>query len=477
MAEVTRATGGRPPGRSTSLRGRLLRLVTLATVLVWVLAAVLSYHQAQREMRELMDAQMDNTARLLLAQAQFNERHLSGLLDNMAALRGAKRLHDELPIEFQIAHADGTTLVRSKGAPEISVTETLGFADRVYGGQTWRSLSLSTEDGNYRVQVLQSIRLRDKEVLELAVQAVLPLGVLFPLLLSLIYLSVRRGLKPLDELADDMATRSLDNLEALTGHAVPREAQPMVAALNDLLSRLAATLEYERRFTADAAHELRTPLAAVKVQAQVALISTDSADQRHALKQVLAGAERATHLVEQLLRMARLDPLASLPDPQTVDLADLAQMVVAEVQETNAKNAAAFDAAGRIDLEIGEGAAACVRADRDLLSIALRNLLDNALRYTPAGSRVTVSVHHDAGECSLVVSDEGEGVAANELPRLTERFYRGSEVRAVGTGLGLAIVQRIAELHGARLEIANRQGGGLVARLRWPGASPAADTT
>jgi two-component system sensor histidine kinase QseC len=378
----------------------------------------------------------------------------------MLALRGSKPRHNELTLEFQIIRADGTLLARSPNAPDMLVNGALGYANIIHEAHPWRSLTLATRKGEYRIQVAQLVRLRDREALEIARKTVLPLGILFLPLLVLIYFSIRRGLKPLDDLANDVGMRSPENLSALVSPSAPLEARPLVLALNQLLLRLATTLEHERRFTADAAHELRTPLAAVKIQAQVALVSNDTADQRHALKQVLAGANRATHLVEQLLRMARLDPLARLPDPREIDLAELARRLIAELY--------ASDEAGRknIDLDISDGLVR-VNGDPDLLGAALRNLLDNALRYTPAGSKITVYVRVENGEPVLGVIDEGEGVPAEELPRLLERFYRGRGTGVEGSGLGLAIVSRIAGLHGARLEVDNRQAGGFEARLRW----------
>lgn len=454
--------------RARSLRWRLLRSMTIATLLIWVVAAALSYRQASREVQQLMDGQIAKSARLLLAQVARNEDHLADLSTNMDRLIGVTSGHKEIGMEFRISRLDGAVLAHSANAPATPRSGALGYANIVHEAQPWRSLTLSTENGEYRVQVAQSISLRDREALEIARKTVLPLGVLFPLLLVLIYFSVRRGLKPLDDLASDVAMRSPENLSELTSHAAPLEARPLVDALNQLLGRLATTLEHERRFTADAAHELRTPLAAVKVQAQVALVSSDAADQRHALSQVLAGADRATHLVEQLLRMARLDPLARLPDPREIDLAELARRTVADLYET------ARAAAQNIELEISD-AAVRVNGDRELLGAALRNLLDNALRYAPAGSKITVYVRARHGEQLLGVIDEGEGVPLEELPRLVERFYRGRESSAEGSGLGLAIVRRIADLHGARLEVENRQAGGFDARLHWYATSATPD--
>jgi two-component system sensor histidine kinase QseC len=227
-----------------------------------------------------------------------------------------------------------------------------------------------------------------------------------------------------------------------------------------LLGRLSATLDNERRFTADAAHELRTPLAALKVQAQVAMATRDPDEHKHALTQVLAGADRATRLVEQLLRLARLDPVVRLPDPLQLDLADLAAKAVEDAQGMAATKSQKLTLSAQ-DTPVE------INGDRDLLGAAARNLIDNALRYTPEHGEITVSASIEHGEPLLTIIDNGPGVPDAELPHLVERFYRGRDVNAEGSGLGLAIVHRIAELHGARLEVENLSGGGFSARLRW----------
>ncbi len=453
----------RPAG---SLRLRLVRLVSVATLAIWALAGALSYNQASHDVRELMDSQLAQSAALLLSQAVHAPESLADVAAETAQLRGVRKGSNSLTLEFQVVGADGRVVARSLNGPDRPIGDKLGYADVGHGGENWRSLVLLTPRGD-RIQVIQSNRLRDKEALEIAVKTVVPLGLFIPVLIGLIYFSVRRGLKPLDDLAAQASARSSENLEPL-GHAnAPREAQPLVAELNRLLLRLGATLENERRFTADAAHELRTPLAAVRVQAQVALASPSAEVQRHALQQVVAGADRATRLVEQLLRLARLDPLARLPDPQPVDLAELAREAVdATATESGVEQAVRLEALAE---------ALTVAGDHGLLAAALRNLIDNALRYTPAASTVTVFARMEHGEPLLGVADDGPGVPAEELPKLIERFYRGRDTTTEGSGLGLAIVRRIAELHGARFEVGNRAEGGFEAYLRWcaNGAQPA----
>lgn len=441
-----------------SLRWRLLLLVSIASLAILVVASAMSYRRARHEVQELMDDQMAKTAQLLLAEAIEGEDQLANLPARIAGIRGLRSRRNELTLEYQVGRPDGAVLTRSAHAPSTPLSSRLGYANVEQGGEHWRSLILESADGTYRVQIAESIPKRDKEAWEIAVKTVQPLGFIFPLLLLAIYFSVRRGLKPLDDLASEVATRSSDNLTPLAGRAVPREAQPLVAAINRVLYRLGYSLESERRFTADAAHELRTPLAAARIQAQVALMSPNAETRQHALAQTLAGLDRATRLVEQMLRLARLDPLAQLAQTQPVDLVALAQRVAAGAQDA-APHA-------RIALELAEDAAP-VPGDPDLLEVALRNLIDNAIRYSPEAGEISVQLQAGNGQPVLAVRDNGPGVPAEELPRLTERFYRGASVTAEGSGLGLTIVGRIAELHGATLELANRDGGGFEARLRW----------
>ena len=441
-----------------SLRWRLLGLVSIAAVLIVGLAAALSYQQARHEVQELMDGQMTRMARLMLAQVQEDATHLMNLPGFLAAQRGFRISHSELTLEYQIGKPDGTMLVRSEGIPVDAFANALGFSTVIYENKPWRNLILETTDGAYRIQVAQSIRKRDKEALEISRKTTLPLAVVFPLLLVAIYFSVRRGLKPLDELAHDVSCRSPENLSLLPDEATPREVQPLVTALNRLIFRVNNSLENERRFTADAAHELRTPLAAVRIQTQVAMLSEDVEKRNHALAQALAGIDRSTRLVEQMLRLARLDPLARLLTPAKVDLAELVRDVVAGLRDASSVTS--------ITLDLDESTS-LIDGDAGLLEIALRNLVDNSLRYSAPDSSVMVFLRSETVGLVMGVSDNGPGVKAEELPRLVERFYRGASVQAEGSGLGLTIVHRIAELHGARLELANREGGGFQACLRW----------
>lgn len=287
-------------------------------------------------------------------------------------------------------------------------------------------------------------------------------GMLAPLLFGLpllgawIWFATRRGLAPLDRVAEEIAARAPERLDPVAPAVAPREVRPMLDAMNALFGRVAIALDQERRFTADAAHELRTPLAAIVAQAQVARRARDDAERDHALGQIAVGAQRAGRLVDQLLTLARLDPAAGLP-LAPVRLDELAAEVCAD------HGAAALEK--NIALELDAPEPAVVAGNADMLRALLRNLLDNALRYTPAGGKVGVGVTVDV----LAVSDSGPGIPAAERENALRRFHRLAGQETAGSGLGLSIAARIAELHGARLELADGIGApGLAVRVTFP---------
>ncbi|MGK2952676.1 MAG: ATP-binding protein [Thiobacillus sp.] len=445
--------------KPASLRTYLLIMLLSVTSLVWLAASVWSYSDARHEAEELLDAQLAQSARLLMAQTRHvmaeGAEHLTAF-DFMYE----HGLHPyEQNLQFRIEDDRGRTLLSSASPPPVLTEQSSGYANVFADGLGWRVLVIRDKASSLRVEVAQSLGIRDELAQYVALRLAIPVLLALPLLGVLIYLVVGRALRPLNELANTVKTRTPANLHPVESSGLPREVQPLADALNRLLDRLSRALESERRFTADASHELRTPLAAIQMQAQVALATASDDDRRHALEQVLAGTRRATGLVEQLLRLARIDPLAGLAHTQAIELDALAAQVVAELCP-NADTC-------QLRLAPTHDFGVTIEGDADLLGVALRNLVGNALRHAPAGSEITVGVEQGNGEPQLWVTDNGPGVPEAELPHLTERFYRGRDVTTEGSGLGLAIVKRIAELHGANLELENRPQGGLRAVLVW----------
>jgi two-component system sensor histidine kinase QseC len=447
-----------------SLRRRLLALLSGTVLLAWAATAIFSYFDARHEIGEMLDAHLAQSAGLIAAQLEHE-------IDGGKGTAVPRRYGQERKIAFQVWDGNNALRLHSVSAPQtrLSASEE-GFADAVIEGKRWRIFSRRDESGRFLVQVGERYELRDELAESVAGHLMHPLAIALPALALLIWLAVGAGLAPLARLAGEVGRRAPDNLAPLEESRAPREVRPLLGALNDLFARLRASLEQERRFTADAAHELRTPLAAVKTQAQVALAAADAKERAHALAQVVTGADRAAHLVEQLLALARLDPQTALAQAQGVSLRALAAECVA----------ALAPAAAQKGIEVGLVAADAgqVFGDSTLLAVLLRNLVDNAVRYSASGGEVEVRVASDDGSVLLSVTDSGPGIPAAEHSRVFERFYRVLGSGAEGSGLGLSIVRRIADLHRASIALADGPGGrGLVASVRFPAgqaASPAA---
>ncbi|MCK9379999.1 MAG: ATP-binding protein [Sulfuritalea sp.] len=299
---------------------------------------------------------------------------------------------------------------------------------------------------------------RNEVAAEIAGQLLKPMLFALPALALLLVVAIGFALTPLRRLARDVAARTPDRLDPLPVEALPSEVAPLVTRLNSLFADIMRALENERRFTADAAHELRTPLAALKAQAQVALASVDATERQHALTQILVGCDRATHLVAQLLTLARLD--ADTPQ-QTQDVA--LRAIAEEVLAMSAGEA--IERGCELVLHDGD---AQVRGDAVLLQVLLRNLVDNALRHG-GGTQIEVSITRRNDRAVLTVSDNGRGIAADERERVQQRFYRSASADSSGSGLGLSIVGRIAELHRGAVEIdAPAAGNGVALRVSLP---------
>jgi two-component system sensor histidine kinase QseC len=310
------------------------------------------------------------------------------------------------------------------------------------------------------IQVAEPLAGREALARHITLKMLLPTFIVLPVLALLIWFGVGAGLRPLQQLKQEVKQRAANHLEPLAMADVPEEVAPLVNALNELFVRLKSAFEGERRFTADAAHELRTPLAALKIQAQVALRSKDETERNNALENVLHGVDRATRLVAQLLTLARVDPETAVAGFKQVDLHSLAVSVMADVEH--------LAHAKQIEMLLEEGQAHQVLGDDAQLALLMRNLLDNAIRYTPVGGSVSVNVS-DINGINLEVRDTGPGIPEAERKQVQQRFYRITGSGEEGSGLGLSIVRRIADLHGARFELSDNDAGqGLLARVIWP---------
>lgn len=451
-----------------SLQARLLALLLLLVTLVWLAAAVLIWIDASDELDELLDGHLAQSAALLIVQ-QTSHGNES---DESDRVEDAPSLHKYAPrVAFQVFH-EGRLTMRSANAGSGPMSPTLrGFATvQLDDKATWRVFGARGSEGDVQVFVGEQTESRDSILWVVLMGVLMPLMYALPLLALGGWLAVRNGLAPLRQLSQVLAKRQPDALEPVVLRDVPSEIDPVVQSLNALFERIQFMMASERRFTADAAHELRTPIAAIRTQAQVALgAGTDDAQRDHALNTTLAGCDRATHLVDQLLTLSRLESSSTAAPGGVVDVSAVAQRVSADL---------ALNALGREQvLELDAPAPALIAADDMLTSVLLRNLLDNALRYSPAAAKVHVSVTRADQQVTLQVDDSGPGMSDVDIARLGERFYRVLGNEQTGSGLGWSIVRRIAKVYGAQVDIRRSEKlGGLCVTVRWASAPSPAPT-
>ena len=432
-----------------TIRWRLLIWLLPAIAVTLAVAAFASYRFARDEVDELFDYQLRVTADALRDQS-----FLSLALDTAPPEAG------EYGVLVQVWDRARGIVFASRHDRQLPLILETGFHNIAIGGARYRVYSLAREER--LIQVAQPMSLRAERSAEIAFRNTFPYAILMPLTLLLAWLAVGAGLRPLERLSGELHARSPDSLTPLALDSLPGEVRPLVENLNDLLVRLEHALRAQRSFIADAAHELRSPMTALRLQLDLAGQSADAAERAAALAALRGGLDRSIRLVEQLLTLARLDPEAPART-EPVELAGVARAVVAE------RAVIAGDAG--VDLSLAHVEPTGVRGDADALAVLLGNLVDNALRHTPRGGRVDVAVRRDGARGILEVIDGGPGIPAAERERVFDRFYRGDAGGATGSGLGLAIVRRIAERHGAEVRLEDGpQGRGLVVRVVFPAA-------
>lgn len=457
----------------TSIRGRLAMLVLASITLVWIFAFGWSYRQAAREVGEWDDARLVQLAQVLVLLdtndlSILSRTRLDARNEYRHAGSGANEEDgDKTPREvlFEVHDASGRIIASSSrlvplGASELPSAATTGARTVTLGGQRWHTYVLHGSATGRIVRVLESTNNRSDLTTGVARRIARPIVFALPFLAWLVWISIGRSLAPLKALSSTIGTRDAIKLEPIEMVTSPVEVRPLVDAINQLLSRLRLSMTRERAFTADAAHELKTPLAAIKVQAQVALSAHDAAQQRLAMQRVIQGVNRSAHLAEQLLLLARLDEHRTI-SVQPIALDALVQRVIAAHEPDAIRKHMRVDFVGGLRAE--------VIAEPALLDILLGNLIDNAIRYGNSGGRIEVAIRRDAHASVLTVSDNGPGVAAEQVARLTDRFFRVTGASANGSGLGLSIVARIAECFGGKLDFGTGISGlGLAVNISFP---------
>jgi signal transduction histidine kinase len=433
-----------------SIRARLLLALIVLVAGVSALTATITYRRVLNETSTLFDYQLRQMALSLRGQISIAPR--------------IEVPPDQGDMDFVIQIWDlfGSRMYLSRpGLPMINQT-VLGYADLSLQGQAWRAYGLQTRDGV--IQIAQPVRVRERLARASAWHIVIPLLLLLPVLSLLAVWTVGRGLRPLRRLTADIQRRDVRSLTPLAARNLPREIDPLVAELNRLLARLRASFAMQHNFIADAAHELRSPLTALRLQLQLLDRAPDPAAREDARVRLGDAIERAIHLTEQLLALARSDPQDRADPFEVLDLATLAADAV--------KDSHLLASLRRIDVGLDSPPTVIVRADREALRILLRNLIDNAVRYTPAGGTVEVLCSDTAQGARLEVLDTGPGIAPGERERVFDRFYRRAGTLESGSGLGLAIVKAVADRHDARVTLGDAPPpGGLRVTVQFPPTS------
>ncbi len=427
-----------------SIRRQLLLWLALGLSAGILLAGIALYFQARGEANEIFDYQMRQIAASLPRQA----------FAPITPAQDAPGLDDE--IMMQIWDSTGTVIYHSHSRSVMPQQAELGFADVPGPGGMWRVYS--AQIGNTVAQVSQPQSARKQVAAQAAVKTVMPLLLLFPFLGALIWIAVGHALAPVRRAAADVQSRDMHTLAPVADHGLPQEIRPLTHAFNDLLERLRQAMQTQRAFVADAAHELRTPLTALRLQAQLAERAGNDEERRVAFADLRHGLERATHLVHQLLTLARQEP--GVQEMAPLELAPLLRSVVQDYAPLAEHKG--------VDLGMTTQVAGAVNANADALRILFGNLLSNALQYSPSDSAVDVAMRMEGDELVVTVEDRGPGIPEQDLERVFDRFHRAANVlpSQPGSGLGLAIVRQIADLHGALVRLENT-GTGLRVEVRF----------
>jgi two-component system sensor histidine kinase QseC len=450
-------------GRPHSLQNRLLILVLGTVVCVWVITGALTWFDARHELDELLDGHLAQAAAILVvqqAQEASEDNHGEGL--------DAPFLHHYAPkVAFQVFH-EGRLAMRSSNAPDqpmVSLTREFssGFDTVELGGARWRVFSAYGSENDVQVYVGEEVHSRANILWAVLRSTLLPMALALPLLAGALWWGINHSVRPIRQLGLALRHRQPGALQPLALNGAPEEIAPMIGALNDLFARIGHLLDSERRFTADASHELRTPIAAIRAQAQVALAEVNDLERRNALANTLEGCDRAIRLVDQLLTLSRLES-SDTPSMTTLDLVPLVRGVTADIAPKAIRKGQTLELDTEPDCNIA--------GNETLLAVLVRNLVDNAVRYSTLGARIQISVGSSNGEVSLCVEDSGPSLCKADIQRLGERFFRVPGSDENGSGLGWSIVKRIASVHHMQVRAeASEHLGGLQVTLIAPAAN------
>ncbi|EJD6080449.1 quorum sensing histidine kinase QseC [Providencia alcalifaciens] len=447
--------------KTFSLRLKLTLMLLLLALVTWGIASSLAWYQTYKTINELFDTQQMAFAKRLSVLPSDLELSKPSLKKTKKLLRKNRGDQDDDALAFAIFTLKGQMVLNDgdNGKKIVFNFAREGFSDgRVTGSDdSWRFVWLKSQDGQYVIVVGQEWEYRQEMATDIMVAQFMPWLVALPLMLVVFLWLLTRALRPLKEVANQLRYRQPDELTPIEVSRIPTEAKPIIDSMNGLFERINNMFARERQFTSDAAHELRSPLAALKVQAEVVQIAGNDTDIRHhAVANLSEGIDRASRLVDQLLTLSRLESISQLEDITELSWLSLIETAINDIQPE-------AQAQGTTVISIIKGEPPTLKGQALLLSVLLRNLLHNAIRYGKAKGRVTLTLYAD----HLEIEDDGDGVTPEVLQRLGERFYRPAGQEKTGSGLGLSIVKRIAQLHNLQVIFANSDKGGFCVKVYW----------
>lgn len=445
----------------SSISQRTISVVLPIVAIAWFTAAYISFYNTDKEAATFFDAQLQQAGNVLLAISMhelIEQRLLSETQKNNTEIADKSLWQTQNPYENQIAFQiwlhNKTLTLRSENAPTVPLSSSQrGLETVTLFDQKWRVYTASTDDNIISVKVAMQIQAKEKITKSIFERVIAPVFFLLPAIVFFLWYGINISLGRLKQTSLDLRQRKTFDLSPIDEHIIPKELRPITAAVNHLFAQLKSAFDNEKRFTSDAAHELRTPLAALKTHAEIALQAKNNEEQQTALRHVVQGVNRATRLVEQLLTLARLDPDTGFTNIRRFDLFIAGENVISsEAHLAIEKN---------IEISLSGTRGKFVAANYDAICVLMRNLVDNAIRYTPEGGEVEVGIHRKDDSIILTVSDSGPGIPEEERSKIFNRFYRSLGTKASGSGLGLSIVTRIAELHDLRISLDTSRLGGL----------------
>ncbi len=429
-----------------SIRVRLLVYILGVFIISAAIVIFISYKESAHEIEEVFDSELAQTARLI---SQLNLANIDSKGEEIAVpiIQQSPGHKYESHISYQVWY-DNALVLRSASAPLVPLSSQSGYSTNTIHNTMWRVFALYPEKSHYRIYTAEDFTARNELTWEIVTES---LEVYFwstPILALLIYFSLTQGLKSLTRLSEAVREKNVYKLDPIKNTAVPVEVQPIVTALNELLSRIDSIFIKQRRFTSNASHELRTPLSGIKLHAQIALSSSDIDLQKHTLEQILIAVDHSTHLVDQLLTLSRLDENQHDTNTELVNIPNECQSIIASLSHEIERHHAHIDVVSRV-------ADISLVINKNIFRIILINLIMNAMIHNVEPVTITLVISEDNEAVTISLVDSGQGIPEQELGNVLDRFYRLSGQETAGSGLGLSIVKEAADRLGCTFILQN----------------------